>query len=97
VASSVRRALSPVRFDLLPPYKRIKDFDFVTNFDVSSEEGYVPYEAESSARGMIEIGVDRVTHLVVSDDAAKPIREDYLDLVCADGSLEVMQRGLDMV
>nr|GFB56981.1 hypothetical protein [Tanacetum cinerariifolium] len=46
---------------------------------------------------MTEIGVDRVTHLVVSDDAAEPVREDYPDLVCADGSLEVMQRGLDMV
>ncbi|GJW86061.1 hypothetical protein Tco_0159206 [Tanacetum coccineum] len=54
-------------------------------------------EADFSARGMIEIVVDRVTHLVVSDDAAEPVREDYPDLVSADGSLEVMQRGLDVV
>ncbi|GKF77586.1 hypothetical protein Tco_0230056 [Tanacetum coccineum] len=54
-------------------------------------------EAESSARGTIEIGVDRVTHPVVSDDTAEPVREDYPDRVSADGSLEVMQRGLDMV
>nr|GEW00854.1 hypothetical protein [Tanacetum cinerariifolium] len=87
LASSVPRALSPVRFDQLPPHKRIKDYDFVID----------PDEAESSARGMIEIGVDRFTHLVVSDDAAEPVRDDYPDLVCADGSLEVMQRGLDMV
>nr|GEZ35714.1 hypothetical protein [Tanacetum cinerariifolium] len=86
-ASSVPRALSPVRFDLLPPRKRIKDNDFVID----------PDEAESSARGTIEIGVDRVTHLVVSDDAAEPVRDDYPDLICVDGSLEVMQRGLDMV
>nr|GEY20008.1 hypothetical protein [Tanacetum cinerariifolium] len=87
IASSVPRALSPVRFDLLPPRKRIKDYDFMID----------PDETESSARGTIEIGVDRVTHLVVSDDATKPVREDYPDLICADGSLEVMQRGIDMV
>ncbi|GJR60586.1 putative reverse transcriptase domain-containing protein [Tanacetum coccineum] len=54
-------------------------------------------EAESSARGTIEIGVDRVTHLVVSDDTVEPVREDFPELVSADGSLEVMQRGLDVV
>nr|GEX81571.1 putative reverse transcriptase domain-containing protein [Tanacetum cinerariifolium] len=41
--------------------------------------------------------VDRVTHLVISDDTVEPVREDYSDLVSVDGSLEVMQRGLDMV
>ncbi|GKE40138.1 hypothetical protein Tco_1463543, partial [Tanacetum coccineum] len=54
-------------------------------------------EAESSARGLIEIRVDRVAHPIVSDDTTKPVREDYPDLVSADGSLEVMQRGLDVV
>ncbi|GJU96621.1 hypothetical protein Tco_1321377 [Tanacetum coccineum] len=46
---------------------------------------------------MTEIGVDRVTHLVVSDDTTELVREDYPDLVSADVSLEVMQRGLDVV
>nr|GFC55448.1 hypothetical protein [Tanacetum cinerariifolium] len=165
-ASSVPRALSPVCFDLLPPHKRIKDFDFVINFDVSSEEGYVPYvpkqiglavDVEDSyepytepnfdhdvkeyidayiaftndiaARGTLEEGyvpyvpkqiglaVDvedsyepytepNFNHDVKEDidaciaftgDIAARWTEDYLDLVCADGSLEVMQRGLDMV
>ncbi|GJR86060.1 putative reverse transcriptase domain-containing protein, partial [Tanacetum coccineum] len=54
-------------------------------------------EAESSARGMIEIEVDRVTHLVVSDDTTEPVREDFPELVSADRSLDVMQRGLDVV
>ncbi|GKF88711.1 hypothetical protein Tco_0259588, partial [Tanacetum coccineum] len=49
-------------------------------------------EAGSSARGTIEIGVDRVTHLVVLNDTVKHVREDYPDLVSVDGSLEVMQR-----
>nr|GEX62817.1 hypothetical protein [Tanacetum cinerariifolium] len=66
--------------------------------DVIVEDGTVAEEeTESSARGTIEIGVDRVTHLVVSDDTTEPVREDYSDLVSADGSLEVMQRGLDVV
>ncbi|GJZ13065.1 putative reverse transcriptase domain-containing protein [Tanacetum coccineum] len=146
VASPVPGALSPVRADLLPPCKRIKDSDFVTNFEVSSEEGFIPHkpreiglrvdvedsyelytepdidpdvqadidacivfageitargmdvrvevrtaaeeEAESSSRGTIEIGVDRVTHYVVSDDTIEPVMEDYPDLVSANGSLE---------
>nr|GEZ08555.1 hypothetical protein [Tanacetum cinerariifolium]GEZ09451.1 hypothetical protein [Tanacetum cinerariifolium] len=54
-------------------------------------------EAESSARGMIEIGVDRVTHHIVLDDIVEPVRKDFYELVSADGSLKVMQRGLDVV
>ncbi|GJZ78436.1 hypothetical protein Tco_0643273 [Tanacetum coccineum] len=145
------RALSPVRADLLQPHKRIRDFDFVTDFKVSLKEGYVPYvprvvglgvdvedsyepytepyvdsdiqanidvciafadditargmdvrvedgtsieeEAESSMRGTIKIEVDRVTHPVISDDTAEPIREDSPELVSTNVSLEVMQRG----
>nr|GEX30801.1 hypothetical protein [Tanacetum cinerariifolium] len=41
--------------------------------------------------------VDRVTHLVVSDDTVEPVREDIPELVSIDGSLEVMQRGLHVV
>nr|GEZ88401.1 hypothetical protein [Tanacetum cinerariifolium] len=135
-ASSIPRALSYVPFDLLSPRKRIKDYDFVTDFDVSSKEGYVPYVPKQiglavdvgdsyepytpgidpdvkedidaciaftddiAARGTyarrpslvregrLRLGLIRVTHLVVSDDAAEPVREDYPDLVCAVGYLE---------
>nr|GFA60764.1 hypothetical protein [Tanacetum cinerariifolium] len=66
--------------------------------DVSVEVGTAAdEEAESSARGIIEIRVNRVTHHVISDDMAEPVREDYPNHVSADGSLEVMRRGLDMV
>ncbi|GKD87554.1 hypothetical protein Tco_1358708, partial [Tanacetum coccineum] len=41
-ASLIPRALSIVRADLLPPHNRIKDSDSITDFEVSSEEGYVP-------------------------------------------------------
>ncbi|GJX34091.1 hypothetical protein Tco_0245648 [Tanacetum coccineum] len=146
VASPVLRALSLVRANLLLPHKRIRDFNTVTDFEVSSEEGYVlnipreiglrvdvkdsyePYtypnvdfdiqadinayiefaddiaarwtdvrvkdetaakeEVDSSIRGTTEIGVDRVTHPVVTNDIDEPIREDFPDLFSADGSLE---------
>ncbi|GJQ89294.1 hypothetical protein Tco_0000433 [Tanacetum coccineum] len=125
VASPVPGALSPVYADLLPPRKRIRDSNFMTDFepdidpDVHADiDACVAFiddiaargtdvrvevrttaeeEAESSARGTIRIGVDRVTHLVVMDDTAEPVREDHPGLVSADGSLEVMQRGLDVV
>ncbi|GKD91414.1 hypothetical protein Tco_1366921 [Tanacetum coccineum] len=129
VASLVRGALSPVRADLLPPRKRIRDSDSVTDFEPYIEPDIDPdvqenidacivfandiaargtdvrvemetateEEVESSARGTIETGIDRVTHPFVSNDIVEPVREDFLELVSADGSLEVMQRGLDMV
>nr|GEU81669.1 hypothetical protein [Tanacetum cinerariifolium] len=43
VVLRVCRALSFVRANLLPPHKRIGDSNSVTDFKVSSEEGYVPY------------------------------------------------------
>ncbi|GJU59634.1 putative reverse transcriptase domain-containing protein [Tanacetum coccineum] len=101
IALPVPGVLSPVRTDLLLPRKRIRDSDYVTDFevdinacitfanDIAARETGVRVEvgtttkeeAESSARGMIEIGVDRVTHPVVSDDTIEPVREDYPDLI----------------
>nr|GEX83833.1 hypothetical protein [Tanacetum cinerariifolium] len=54
-------------------------------------------EAKPSMRGTIDINVNPVTHHVVSDDTGEPIREYFHELVSVDGSLEVMQRGLDVV
>ncbi|GJW95552.1 putative reverse transcriptase domain-containing protein [Tanacetum coccineum] len=154
VASPIPETLSPVRADLLPSRKRIRDSDFVTDFEVSSEEGFMPHvpreidlgvdvedsydpytepdidpdvkanidsciafaddieargtdvrvedgnaaeeEAESSMIRTIEIRVDRVTHPVVSDDTAEPVKKDYPDLISADGSLKFIQRDLDV-
>ncbi|GJT89058.1 hypothetical protein Tco_1070775 [Tanacetum coccineum] len=50
------------------------------------------YEAESSMRGIVKIGMDRVIEPVVIEAAT----EDYPDLVSADGSREVIQLGLDV-
>ncbi|GJR23120.1 hypothetical protein Tco_0971647 [Tanacetum coccineum] len=45
----------------------------------------------------LRLGLIRVTHSVVSDDTIELVREDFPELVSADRSLKVMQRGLDMV
>nr|GFA37940.1 hypothetical protein [Tanacetum cinerariifolium] len=45
-------------------------------------------EAESSARGMIEIRVDPRVEPVVADDIPELFREDFPYLVSVDGSLE---------
>ncbi|GJR25608.1 putative reverse transcriptase domain-containing protein [Tanacetum coccineum] len=37
-------------------------------------------EVETSARGMVEVRVDRVTHLVVSDDIPKPTQEGAVEV-----------------
>ncbi|GJX86015.1 hypothetical protein Tco_0336789, partial [Tanacetum coccineum] len=67
VASPVRGALSLVRADLLPPRKRIRNFDYVTNFEVSSEEGYVSYVPRE-----IRLGVD-------VEDSYEPYTEPDID------------------
>nr|GEY76668.1 hypothetical protein [Tanacetum cinerariifolium] len=57
--------------------------------DVRDEVGTAANEeVESSVRGKIEIRVDQVIHLVILDNTSEPVREDYLDLVNANGSLE---------
>nr|GEU92641.1 hypothetical protein [Tanacetum cinerariifolium] len=109
VASPVPEALSLEHDDLFLPCKRNRNSHFMTYFEVSSEDGFMPHvhreiargtdvrvevrtvaeeEVESSAKGMIKIEVDRVTHLVVSDDTTEPIREDYPHLVTADGYIK---------
>ncbi|GJT42725.1 hypothetical protein Tco_0951440 [Tanacetum coccineum] len=90
VALPVPGALCLVRADLLPPRKRISFAD-----DIAARGTYVRVEdgtateeeAESSTRGTIKIKVDRVTHHVVLDDTAEPVREDFPELVSANGSL----------
>ncbi|GKB04146.1 hypothetical protein Tco_0832289 [Tanacetum coccineum] len=67
VASPVPKALSPVRADLLPPHKRIRDSDSVTDFEVSSEEGFVPYVPRE-----IGLGVD-------VEDSYEPYTEPDID------------------
>ncbi|GKF73103.1 hypothetical protein Tco_0219435, partial [Tanacetum coccineum] len=53
IASPIPEDLSSLRTDLLPPCKMIRDSDFVTDFEVSSEESFVPYVPRE-----IGLGVD---------------------------------------
>ncbi|GJW69362.1 hypothetical protein Tco_0123786, partial [Tanacetum coccineum] len=69
VSSHIRGALSPVRVDLSPPHKRIRDSDSMTDLEVSSGES-----SESS--------VPRETSLrddVVARDSDEPYSEPEID------------------
>nr|GEX42569.1 reverse transcriptase domain-containing protein [Tanacetum cinerariifolium]GEX46202.1 reverse transcriptase domain-containing protein [Tanacetum cinerariifolium] len=112
VASPVLRALSLLRADLLSPRKRIKDSDFMTDFEVSSKEGFVPhvpieiglgFDVEDIYEPYTEPDIDpdvqanTDANITFADDTAELVRENYPDLVSVDGFLEVIQRGLDVV
>ncbi|GJU38687.1 hypothetical protein Tco_1191644 [Tanacetum coccineum] len=65
--SPVRKALSPTRADLLPPRKRIRDFDSMMDLEDCPEEGHALYvpremglgvEIEDSYEPYIELDVD---------------------------------------
>nr|GEZ71740.1 hypothetical protein [Tanacetum cinerariifolium] len=45
----------------------------------------------------MEILIEPTSNKLLVDNATETVKEDYPDLVCADGSLEVMQSGLDMI
>ncbi|GJW74851.1 hypothetical protein Tco_0134221 [Tanacetum coccineum] len=89
VASPVHGALSPVRADLLPPQ---------IGLGVDVEDSYEPY-TEPDIDPDVQSNIDACI-VFANDIAARgtdPVREDFPELVSADGSLEVMQRGLDVV
>ncbi|GKD37345.1 hypothetical protein Tco_1257552 [Tanacetum coccineum] len=67
VASPVHGALSPVRADLLPPRKRIRDSDSMLDFEFSLKEVYVPYVPRE-----IGLGVD-------VEDSYEPYTEPDID------------------
>nr|GEV00507.1 putative reverse transcriptase domain-containing protein [Tanacetum cinerariifolium] len=95
--------------DSYSPEDSIKeDIDAVVLADIETEAGInagisievdvrvdMKYEDKSSARGTVEIGMDRVIEPLVADDIAEATSEDYPDLVSADGSREVGQRQLE--
>ncbi|GJT33793.1 putative reverse transcriptase domain-containing protein [Tanacetum coccineum] len=93
-------SLFRVHDDLLPPRKRVRGSVSVTDCEANSEEttetdvrvktgDEVEEEAESSARGTVEIGVDRVTHPVVSDDLAEPRGLDVVKQELYDHMVEI--------
>nr|GEX63941.1 hypothetical protein [Tanacetum cinerariifolium] len=56
----------------------------------------ITFADDISARGM-DVRVEVRTAAEEEAESTEPVREDYHDLVSADGSLEAMQRGLDVV
>ncbi|GKD87779.1 hypothetical protein Tco_1358933 [Tanacetum coccineum] len=114
--------MSSARADLLPSPKRIKSSDFVTDLEDrldKSPELSVPREtslrgdvtvreeADPSARGPVEVRVERITHPVVPDDilepaqdgAAKVVYEILGDLVQRfhDHTVEVSARRVQVI
>ncbi|GJU27642.1 putative reverse transcriptase domain-containing protein [Tanacetum coccineum] len=91
VASPVPGALSPVHADLLPPRKRISFEPYIEpdiDLDIQADiDACIAFANDIAARG---------TDFRVEDGNAAE-EEDFPELVSADGSLEVMQRGLDVV
>ncbi|GKC39783.1 hypothetical protein Tco_1052167 [Tanacetum coccineum] len=67
VDSPIRGALSPIRVNLFPLPKRIRDSDSVTDLEVSLEEGYVPYVPRE-----VGLGID-------VEDSYEPYTEPDVD------------------
>ncbi|GJV53178.1 putative reverse transcriptase domain-containing protein [Tanacetum coccineum] len=101
ISSPVRGDLSTVRVDLSPPPKRIKDFDSMTNLEVSSEDGYEPYvpsEADIDecftyadairARGTNDRDVVEIS-VKEEVELVREAQEDVPDHVTTDGAVEV--------
>nr|GEU74787.1 putative reverse transcriptase domain-containing protein [Tanacetum cinerariifolium] len=91
VASPVRGALSLVRDDLLPLHKRIRDSDFVTNFEVSLEEDYVPYVPREIGLGVdVEDSYESYTEADTNPDVQADID------ACISFADDIAARGTDV-
>ncbi|GJS58631.1 hypothetical protein Tco_0653415 [Tanacetum coccineum] len=102
-ATPIPGALSSVRTDLLPHCKRIRGFLAASSPEDGSEESMevgltevgfegddeVEDEADSSVRGNVEIGVDRVIWPEIPADSLVPASDE--------GSREDFEIGLDVV
>ncbi|GJW50089.1 hypothetical protein Tco_0091440, partial [Tanacetum coccineum] len=82
--------LSPIRVDLSPPHKRIRDSNLVTDLEVSSEDGYELYvpsevslgvDVEDSYEPYTEPNVDSVVQTYINDCImyADAIRARWVD------------------
>ncbi|GJU73872.1 hypothetical protein Tco_1265277 [Tanacetum coccineum] len=90
VSSPVREALSPVHTDLSPPPKRIRDFDSVTDLEVSSEDGYEPYvPREVGLRVDVEDSYEPYTKPDIDSDIQADIDE------CITYADAIRDRGMD--
>nr|GEZ46486.1 hypothetical protein [Tanacetum cinerariifolium] len=78
--------------DSYEPYTK-PDIDPDAQSDI---DACITFADDISARGM-DVRVEVRTAAEEEAESIEPAREDYPDLVSADGSLEVMQIGLDVV
>nr|GEV19339.1 hypothetical protein [Tanacetum cinerariifolium] len=106
----VRRALSPVRADLSPLPKRIRDFDSVTDIEVGLgvdfKDSYEPYtepDIDSNIQESINECIAYADAIrdrgiddrdVVEIAVEEEVGEDVLDYVTADGAVEVTYETL---
>nr|GEW36412.1 reverse transcriptase domain-containing protein [Tanacetum cinerariifolium] len=76
---------------LLPPHKKIMDSDFVTDFEVSSEEGYMPYVPREVALGVdVEDNCEPYTKPDVDFDIQENIN------ACIEFADDLRARGTDV-
>nr|GEU55601.1 hypothetical protein [Tanacetum cinerariifolium] len=88
VSLPVHEALSPVRADLSPPPKRIRDSDSVIDLETSSEDGYEPYvPKEVGFEVDVEDSYEPYTEPDINSDIQAVINEciAYADAIRARG------------
>ncbi|GJT71250.1 hypothetical protein Tco_1030536 [Tanacetum coccineum] len=90
VVSLVYGALSPVRIDLLPPHKRIRDSDSVTDFEVSLEDGFMQYVPREVGLGVdVKYSFEHYTEPDVDSDIQADIN------ACIAFADDLRARGTD--
>ncbi|GJS44841.1 putative reverse transcriptase domain-containing protein [Tanacetum coccineum] len=81
--SPVSGALSPVRADLIPSPKRVRDSGYLTDVEVDHRETSLRDDAivrRTGVRGPIEVKVKRVTHPVMPEDIPEPAQEGVVEV-----------------
>nr|GEX58611.1 putative reverse transcriptase domain-containing protein [Tanacetum cinerariifolium] len=63
----VSGALSPVRADLIPSPKRVRDSDYLE-------------DVETGVRGLVEVRVERITHPAIQEDIPEPAQEGAVEV-----------------
>ncbi|GJT97126.1 putative reverse transcriptase domain-containing protein [Tanacetum coccineum] len=97
----VSGALSPVRADLIPSPKRVRDSGYSADVERFRQDECFAYadalrdrgidarvvveavdreESETGARGLVEVRVERVTHLVMPEDIPEPAQEGAIEV-----------------
>ncbi|GJV66935.1 hypothetical protein Tco_1482444 [Tanacetum coccineum] len=90
--SPVSGALSPVRADLIPSPKRVKDSGYLAEVEVDQDalrdrgidarvvvEAIDRDETETGVRGPVEVRVERITHPVMPEDIPEPAQEGAVE------------------